>query len=168
MARNERADKKAQDLRGVLVTLGALGLSIGVLFSIGGAVPTRPSKIALGPTTTTTTTTTTAHNPAGSSTTTTVAKAGTKVAVLAPTGAPLAASVESKLTRAGDSLVSHAAIPSSWVSNLHQPVVRYPYGYFDQAVGVARALGLNSNVVGAEASGTSDGADVIEVFVPAS
>lgn len=165
MATHGRAGGAAADLRAVLITLGALGLSIGVLFSIGGATPAAGPSASQMPTTTTTTL------PAGtaSSTSTSTSPAtATKVVVLAPAGAPSTTGVKNKLTQAGDVLVSHASIPASWVSTLRQPIVRYPVGLFDEAVAVARALGLKTDVVSAEPSGTSDGADVIEVFVPAS
>lgn len=154
----------SRDLKAILLTLAGVALVIGVLSSLG---PSKPSTATLKTGGSTTTTTTTSPPSSPSSTTAPAGSAG-KVAVLAPTGSPATAGVQQKLTAASYTLVNHAPIPSSWVTNLANPIVRYPNGLYDEAVAVARALGLDSSVVSPEPSGTSDGSDVVEVFVPAS
>ena len=144
--------------RAVAVSLGALALAIGVLASLPSAQTTALRN--LGTTTTLPTNT--------SSTTSTVRTTSVHVAVLAPAGSTEVGTVTAKLTAAHDILVSEPAIPSSWVSGLIAPVVHYPPGFEAEAEAVASTLGLASGSVNAEAAGTSDGEDVIEVFVPVS
>ena len=164
----ERRDAK-RDLRAIVLTLASLGLSIGVLASISNRTAAAGEASPKDPTSSTSSTTSTTSpslgGPATTTTSTTPASPG-RVVVLAPAGSPATAGVQQKLTAAHYSLVGHAPIPSSWVTNLTQPIVRYPNGLYDEAVNVAKALGVQA--VSAEPPGTSDGADVVEVFVPAS
>lgn len=162
----ERRDPK-RDLKAVFLTLASIGLTIGVLVSISSRPAASADRPPQRPVAATTTTTTTSPSSGGStSTTSTTAASPGRVVVLAPAGSPATAGVEQKLTAAHFSLVGHAPIPSSWVTNLTEPIVRYPNGLYDEAVNVAKALGVSA--VSAEPPGTSDGADLVEVFVPAS
>lgn len=142
------------------MALAALGLGIGVLAALPANRPPRKTVPARS----------LARHPASPSTTTssTSAAAAVRVVVLAPAGAPEQQSVTSRLEAAKDVVVPHAAIPSAWVSSLTSPIVRYPSGLEEAALAVAHTLGLGPSVVSAEPAGTSEGADVVEVFVPAS
>lgn len=151
--------------RAAVLTLAAAGLVVGVLAALpaSSTVSRRPpaSHPATGTGTTAGATTTTA--PAAASTGSAI-----HVVVLAPAGAPEAPTVRQRLTAAHYDLVSHAAIPASWVSSLTSSLVRYPAGMSAEAADVARTLGVSASSVSAEPAGTSDGSDVIEVFVPSS
>lgn len=150
-------------MRGLLVTAAAVGLSVGVLASLPATHVTSATA------STTTTTTTTPAGGAGTTTSTTTPAAGSAihVAVLAPAGAPGEPSVTAKLSAAHDVLVKEAPIPTSWVSGLAGPVIHYPTGEAAAAAAVAKTLGVPASGVSLEQPNTSDGADVIEVFVPA-
>lgn len=164
--RPPRKEETGRELRGVLLTLAAVGLSVGVLASLGPSRPAAAHRRAVPPAAATSTTLAPAGSvPAG---TTGAAHPAGEVAVLAPAGSPATAGIEQKLTKARYSLVHHAPIPASWVASLQVPLVRYPSGLLREAMAVATALGLNSSVVGPEAAGTSDGAQVVEVYVPVS
>ncbi|HET9093171.1 MAG TPA: hypothetical protein VFN50_12225 [Acidimicrobiales bacterium] len=154
--------------RAWLVTLVALALAIGVLAGLpgrpaparrdapaprSGSAPTSPSPPS---------------SVVAATSTTTATVTGVRVAVLAPAGAPGTTKVRAELEAAHFALVSEPPIPSSWVSALAGPVVRYPGGMARQAEAVAAALGVPSGGVASEAAGTSDGSDVVEVFVPGS
>lgn len=151
-------------MRAVAVTVAAAGLVIGVL----AALPQGKSHAV----TTTTTTTLPSHSTTtttGGTTTTTTAQAARQiqVAVLAPAGSTLVASVEDKLTAAHDRLVPEGAIPPDWVSSLTAPEVEYPPGLAAAAGKVAVTLGKSASSITPEQAGSSKGADIVEVFVPA-
>ena len=177
-------DEPPNRLRGVLVALAAVGLGVGVLAvlpsrsgasgrsasSTRSGAPAHSGSGSGGGTTTTTSTTAPGSGGSGSgsggSTTTTAAAATVHVALLAPSGAPDGPTLQQKLSSSSFTLVPHSPIPSSWVSALTAPLVRYPSGYQSEAATVSSALGLAASAAQAEPSGTSVGADVIEVFVP--
>ncbi len=149
--------------RAFLVSLAAVALAIGVLAGLPGP-PRRGTprqRSAISPTSSSS-----PSNVVSTTSTASTAVAGVRVAVLAPAGASGTAKVRQELEAAHFALVSEPPIPSSWVSTLAGPVVRYPGGMARQAARVAAALGLTSTGVTSEAAGTSDGADVVEVFVP--
>jgi hypothetical protein len=151
--------------RALAVTLVAVVLAVVVLV----ALPAQ-SSTGLPPASTSTTTTTTPHHSTTSTSstpTTTPASAAIHVAVLAPTGSSDDSTVVAKLTAAHDVLPTEDPIPSSWVSDLAGPVIHYPTGLLAQANEVAVTLGVPASAVTAEPSGSSYGADVVEVFVPA-
>lgn len=150
--------------RGIVVTLAALGLAVALLASIP-ATALRPAAASHRGGRHSTPTTT---SPATVATSTTLAAAGVHVAVLAAAGTAAVSTTEGKLTAGHDVLVPEPPIPSSWVSSLPGIVVHYPPGLSAEAMGVARVLGVPSADVSAEQPGTSDGADVVEVFLPAS
>ncbi len=161
-----RPREQSGQWRGALVTLAVLGLGIGIF----AVLPSRPAaspakkvppsshhrKTPTSSTTSTTVPATTSSTPA------------TRVAVLSPAGAPDEPAIVEKLSDAHYTLVHEAAIPSSWVSTLASPLVRYPSGYESEADTVATTLGVSRGVVESEPAGTSDGADVVEVWVPSS
>lgn len=152
--------------RALAVTLVAVVLAVVVLV----ALPAQSSTGLPAASTSTTTTTTTPHHSTTSTTstpTTTPASAAIHVAVLAPTGSSDDSTVVAKLTAAHDVLPTEDPIPSSWVSDLAGPVIHYPTGLLAQANEVAVTLGVPASAVTAEPSGSSYGADVVEVFVPA-
>ncbi len=156
-----------RDLRAIALSLAAVGLTIGVLASLGPAQRAALASSARGRPAAATTTTTSPKAPSRSAPSSSIPPSAGKVAVLAPVGSPQTSGVESKLTADRYSLVSHAPIPASWVANMTVPIVRYPNGLYTQAVGVAKALGLGPSAVSSEPTGTSVGSDVIEVYVPA-
>lgn len=155
---------RTQTARAVAVTVAAAGLVIGVLAALPGHARGVPATSIPSHSTTTTTT----RNGHPTTTTTTPASSGIKVAVLAPAGSPDAAIVRHKLTVAHDTLVTEAPIPLSWVSSLSGPEVEYPPGLSGSAGRVAAALGQKPSAISPEQPGSSNGADVVEVFVPAS
>lgn len=150
--------------RGVVVTLAAVGLVIGILASLPSG-----SHKATGATVNDTghTTTETTVPGAGSTTSTTTAVNAVHVAVLAPAGSPDEQSVRASLLAAHDIIVPEAAIPASWVGSMTAPVIHYPPGLESEALTVASTLKVPSSEVSEEATGTSDGSDVVEVFCPA-
>jgi hypothetical protein len=154
--------------RAVIVTVVAVGLAIGLLAALPGRAPATAGGHRAAPSPPTTT----APPASGSSTTTSTTAADSgpvlHVAVLAPYGAPAVSATEAKLTTAHVLLTHEAAIPSSWVSSLTSPIVHYPYGLDSEALRVASILGIPASSVSEESSGTSDGAQVVEVFLPAS
>jgi hypothetical protein len=151
--------------RALAVTLVAVVLAVVVLV----ALPAQSSTGLPAASTSTTTTTTPHHSTTSTSSTptTTPASAAIHVAVLAPTGSSDDSTVVAKLTAAHDVLPTEDPIPSSWVSDLAGPVIHYPTGLLAQANEVAVTLGVPASAVTAEPSGSSYGADVVEVFVPA-
>ena len=151
--------------RALAVTLVAGVLAVVVLV----ALPAQSSTGLPAASTSTTTTTTPHHSTTSTSSTptTTPASAAIHVAVLAPTGSSDDSTVVAKLTAAHDVLPTEDPIPSSWVSDLAGPVIHYPTGLLAQANEVAVTLGVPASAVTAEPSGSSYGADVVEVFVPA-
>lgn len=147
------------------MSVAALGLTVGVLAVLPTGV-SKPGATAHHRNTSSPTTTV----PVSSGTTTTsVANAatGVHVAVLAASGTS-SASIESKLRTAGAVIVPENPIPASWVSSLAGPVIHYPSGLSSAAAAIAHVLGVSSSVVSEELPGTSDGAAVVEVFLPAS
>ncbi|MGO9558513.1 MAG: hypothetical protein ACLPQS_01755 [Acidimicrobiales bacterium] len=151
--------------RALAVTLVAVVLAVIVLVAL-------PKQTTAGqPAASTSTTTTTAPHHSTTSTsstpTTTNAGAAIHVAVLAPTGSPDDSTVVAKLTAARDILPAESPIPSSWVSDLTSPLIRYPVGLLAQANRVAVTLGVPESAVTAEPPGSSYGANVVEVFLPA-
>lgn len=157
------APEPARPLRGLLVTLAAVGLCAGVLASLPAA------KVTSAPVGTTTTTTSTTVPAGGSSTSTTTAASGAAVhvAILAPAGSTTEAAVADKLAAAHDVLVRAAPIPLSWVSGLAGPVIHYPSGEEAAAAAVAKTLGVPTSGISLAQPGTTVGADVVEVFLPA-
>ncbi|MHB8246320.1 MAG: hypothetical protein ACYDGN_13400 [Acidimicrobiales bacterium] len=157
--------------RGAIVSLLALGLAVVVLAGLPASSSSRPR--SPGTHVPTTSPTTAPGNGGSSSTTTTTTTTTTtspgisiRVALLAPAGAATKASVQAKLAGAHYTIVPEASIPSSWVSALTAPVIHYPPGLDPQAVKVAQTLGVPQSSISPEPSGTSDGASVVEVFLP--